>query len=163
RQEIDMLEILGGILVSLLLILLSGLKVVKEHDRLVVYRLGKIKHAKGPGLQMVVPIIDRAHTVDIRVATVPVPTVDTTTRDNHIVRVAAVCMTQVIDPVKAIKNVAEPEKATIELVQSTLISVVHHHGLKELLHERHHIARLVKKELDKRTKEWGTRIKSIEL
>jgi regulator of protease activity HflC (stomatin/prohibitin superfamily) len=157
------MEILGGIIVLTLLMLLSGLKIVKEHNRLVVFRCGKVIGSKGPGMHMVVPLIDRAHTVDTRIVTAPIPPMEVVTKDHRHVKVSAVCMTQIVDAAKALTKMTEPEVATLETVQAVLAATLHHHTLKELLHDRQHIAHILKKELSRRTKQWGIQIKSFEL
>jgi len=157
------MEILGGIFVLSLLMLLSGFKIVKEHDRLVVFRFGKVRESKGPGMHMVVPLIDRTHTVDTRVATVPIPPLEVVTKDSCHVKVSAVCMTQIVDAAKALTKMIEPETATLETIQAVLTDTLHHHTLKELLHDRRHVAHVLKGELSKRTKQWGIKIKSIEI
>jgi regulator of protease activity HflC (stomatin/prohibitin superfamily) len=157
------MEILGGIFVLTLLMLISGVKIVKEHNRLVVFRFGKVIGAKGPGMHMVVPLIDRAHTVDTRIVTTPIPVMEVVTKDNRHVKVSAVCMTQIVDAAKALTKMTDPETATLETVQAVLAATLHHHTLKELLHDRQHIAHILKKELSRRTKQWGIQIKSLEL
>ncbi len=90
-------EIFGGILVLFFLILVSGIKIVREHDRLVIFRFGKIIGHRGPGMQMVVPLIDRSHSVDTRITASSTPTVETTTLDKIPVRLSAMCRFHIND------------------------------------------------------------------
>jgi regulator of protease activity HflC (stomatin/prohibitin superfamily) len=158
-----MVEIIGGILVLLILVVMSGLKIVNEYDRLVVFRLGKCAGVREPGLQLVLPVLERAHVVDMRMATLPIPTIETTTMDNLSVKLSAVCMYQIVDPMRAVMKVDDASKATAELAQTTLRAVVSQHSLHLLLCDRARVNAALKGRLEKQTKEWGVRIASLEI
>jgi regulator of protease activity HflC (stomatin/prohibitin superfamily) len=100
-----MFEIVGGIIVFTIMLLLSGLKVVNEYDRLVVFRFGKAIEVKGTGVQLVVPLIDRVQVVDMRLVTMPVEFVEEDTLDNQTVRVSALCLFRVADPKKMVTKI----------------------------------------------------------
>jgi regulator of protease activity HflC (stomatin/prohibitin superfamily) len=159
----EVFEIFGGILVLTFVLLLSGLKIVKEHNRLVIFRFGKVRNSKGSGLQMIVPFIDRAHTVDTRLMTVAIPPMEIVTKDNFHVQISAVYMSQIVDATRAVTRVSEPGRATLETAQAMLLAVLNKHSAKELVQDRHGITRSLKADLERRTRHWGIRIKSIEI
>ena len=153
-----MYEILGGIIVLTLLILLSGIKIVKAHNRLVIFRFGKIKDSKGPGVQLIIPLIDRSRTIDTRTMTLSIPPLEVITQDNCHVKVSAVCMSHIVDATKAVAATTEPEQATVESAQAVLLSVINRHSIKELVHDRHNITRALKADLQRRSGLCTTRL-----
>ncbi|HEY9786264.1 MAG TPA: SPFH domain-containing protein [Candidatus Obscuribacterales bacterium] len=158
-----MLEICGGILFLSIMVLLSGVKFVREYNRLVVFRLGRVHCSKGPGVQMVLPIIDREVVVDTRIIASPIPTIDCTTADNQKVKLSALCTFQIVDPVRAVLKVDDPIRATIENSQAVLHDVISMHSLQDFILGRGELNCNVKTELSKRTRRWGVRITSVEL
>jgi len=157
------LEILGGILVLAVMVLLSGIKVVKDNNRLVVYRFGRVVATKGAGVHLIVPIVESAECVDTRMMMLDTPILTVTTLDDQTVNVSAVCMFQVGDAKKAVTKVANATEATGTLAQTILRSVVGHNDLKTLQSEQRGINKRLKTALEKQTREWGINIKSVEI
>jgi regulator of protease activity HflC (stomatin/prohibitin superfamily) len=157
------LEIFGGIVVLAIMVLLSGIKVVKDNNRLVVYRFGRVVATKGAGVHLIVPILESAETVDTRMMMLDTPVLTATTLDGQTVNVSAVCMFQVGDAKKAVTKVANATEATGTLAQTILRSVVGHNDLKTLQSEQRGINKRLKTALEKQTREWGINIKSVEI
>jgi len=151
------------IVVFLFLFILSALKVLKEYQRGVVFRLGKVIGLKGPGLVIVWPIIDSMRKVDLRVIAMDVPPQDVITRDNVSVKVNAVAYYRVVDPIKAILEVANFMYATNQLAQTTLRSVLGEATLDELLAERDDINTKLQDILDRMTDPWGIKVGAVEV
>ncbi len=158
-----MFEILGGIIVLTIMVALSGIKVVKEHDRLVVFRCGKAVAEKGPGVQLVLPIIDKAQVVDTRIVTLPVQLIEAMTSDNMSVKVSALCMYQIVDARRAVTKVENVEKAARELAEVALRTAVGNNDLRHLVSDRKRVNFNLKNILDRTTKDFGIRIYKIEL
>lgn len=161
--EGDMFEIVGGMIVLTIMILLSGLKVVNEHDRLVVFRLGKALHTKGPGLQLIIPIIDRAQTVDTRKVTIPIPMLEDTTHDKYQVRMSALLMFSITDPKKSVLKVDDAVRATREFAEVSVRNLIRQHNLVQLMTDRHRLSNSLKAHLNKHTREWGVHVSTIEI
>jgi regulator of protease activity HflC (stomatin/prohibitin superfamily) len=158
-----MLEIIGGMIVLTLMVLLSGIKVVREQDRVVVYRLGRAVDSRGPGLVFILPLIDRVQTVDTRLVTMPIPFIEEVTADDQIVKVSALCMYQIVDPMRAMTKVDDPTLATTEIIQTTLRNAIRQYHLRQLVLNRKPLVFTLKSALDRQTKEWGVRVKTIEI
>lgn len=158
-----MFEILGGIIVLTIMVILSGIKVVKEHDRLVVFRGGKEVLDKGPGVQLVLPVIEKAQVVDTRIVTLPSQLIQAMTSDKMSVKVSALCMYQIVDAKKAVTKVENVSKAATELADMALRTAVSNHDLLHLISDRKRINFNLKNILDRQTKEFGIRIVKIEL
>jgi len=151
------------IVVFLFIFILSALKVLKEYQRGVVFRLGKVIGLKGPGLIIVWPIIDSIRKVDLRVIAMDVPPQDVITRDNVSIKVNAVAYYRVVDPIKAILEVANYMYATNQLAQTTLRSVLGEATLDELLAERDDINSKLQDILDRMTDPWGIKVGAVEV
>lgn len=145
------------------MVILSGIKVVKEHDRLVVFRGGKEVLDKGPGVQLVLPIIEKAQVVDTRIVTLPSQLIQAMTQDKMSVKVSALCMYQIVDAKKAVTKVENVSKAAAELSDMALRTAVSNHDLLHLISDRKRINFNLKNILDRQTKEFGIRIVKIEL
>lgn len=158
-----MFEILGGIIVFSIMVLLSGIKVVKEHDRLVVFRGGKSVIEKGPGLQLVLPVVEKSQLVDTRIVTLPSPIIQAMTQDKMSVKVSALCMYQVIDAKRAVTRVENVSKCAADLAEMALRTAVGNHDLAHLVSDRKRINFNLKNILDRQTKDFGIRIFKIEL
>lgn len=158
-----MFEIVGGIIVLTIMIVLSGIKVVKDYDRLVVFRLGKVVGVRGTGVQLIVPIIERSQSVDTRIYTLPIATMEATTSDNFPIKVSALCMFQINDPIKAVTKVDNATKATGESAQASIRSVVGHHDFRHLMQDRRRLNGLFKSALEKRSRLWGVRVIAFEI
>jgi len=149
--------------VILFLFLVSALKVLKEYQRGVIFRLGKVIGLKGPGLIIVWPMIDAIRKVDLRVVAMDVPPQDVITQDNVSVRVNAVVYFRVIDPKKAILEVENYIYATSQLAQTTLRSVLGEATLDELLSQRDEINAKLQNILDRMTDPWGIKVSTVEV
>ena len=151
------------IAVILFLFLVSALKVLREYQRGVVFRLGKVIGLKGPGLIIVWPLIDNIRRVDLRVVAMDVPPQDVITQDNVSVRVNAVVYFRVIDPKKAILEVENYIYATSQLAQTTLRSVLGEASLDQLLSQRDEINAKLQDILDRMTDPWGIKVSTVEV
>ncbi|HOP69055.1 MAG: slipin family protein [Dethiobacteria bacterium] len=151
------------VVVLLVLFLISAIKVVKEYERMVVFRLGRLIGAKGPGLVFVIPLVDRTTRISMRIVTLDVPTQDVITRDNVTTSVNAVVYYRVVDPNKAMVNVEDYRFATAQLAQTTLRSVAGQAELDELLAEREKLNQLIQKILDEATDPWGIKVTAVEI
>lgn len=158
-----MFEVVGGLAILTALMLLSGLKVVREYDRLVVMRFGKFVGERGPGLQLVVPFIERSQKVDIRVITMPIPPQETMTRDNVPVTTAAVCFFQIVDASRSVTRVEDPIEATGQLAQAALRGIIGQYELDEVLNHRDKLNARLQATVDAQTSPWGIKVNSIEI
>ncbi len=153
------------IVVILLLIWLlrASLRIVREYDRGVIFRLGRVIGAKGPGLFWLIPFVDQMRLVDLRVVTLDVPTQEAITKDNVTVKVNAVCYFRVLDPTAAVVNVANYLLATQQIAQTTLRSVLGQSELDELLAERDQINQQLQQIIDEQTEPWGVKVSVVEV
>lgn len=147
----------------LAVLILSSLRVLKEYQRGVVFRLGKVIGLKGPGIIFVFPVIDSLKRVDLRIITMDVPPQDVITRDNVSVKVNAVTYYRVIDPRKAVLEVTNYMYATNQLAQTTLRSVLGETTLDELLSQRDEINNKLQDILDRMTDPWGIKVVTVEV
>lgn len=154
---------LTTIVVLVVVLIMSMFKVLREYERAVVFFLGRFYQIKGPGLIIIVPIIQQMVRVDLRTIVLDVPTQDLITRDNVSVRVNAVVYYRVVDPKMAINNVENYNEATSQLSQTTLRSVLGQHELDELLAERETLNKDLQSILDQRTDNWGIKIANVEI
>ncbi|RMF94371.1 MAG: slipin family protein [Nitrospinota bacterium] len=146
-----------------LLFLLSSLRVLREYERGVIFRLGKYYKTKGPGLIIVLPLIDRMERISLRLITMDVPPQDIITRDNVSVKVNAVVYFRVMSPEDAVIKVENYLYATSQLAQTTLRSVLGQAELDELLSEREKINESLQDILDKHTDPWGIKVSTVEI
>jgi regulator of protease activity HflC (stomatin/prohibitin superfamily) len=154
----------GGIALLVLLVLaVSGLRVLREYERGVVFTLGRFDRVKGPGLIFVVPGIQQMVRVDLRTIVMDVPSQDVISRDNVSVKVNAVVYFRVIEPGKAIIQVANFYEATSQLAQTTLRAVLGKHELDEMLAERDKLNLDIQKILDAQTDAWGIKVANVEI
>jgi regulator of protease activity HflC (stomatin/prohibitin superfamily) len=156
-------HIIIPIIILVLMFLMSSIKVVREYERIVVFRLGRLIGEKGPGLVLVIPLIDRTVKISMRVVTMDVPSQEVITRDNVTTNVNAVVYYRVVDPNKAIVNVEDYRFATAQLAQTTLRSVTGQAELDELLSEREKLNQLIQKILDEATDPWGIKVTAVEI
>ncbi|OGA70557.1 MAG: hypothetical protein A3G81_21875 [Betaproteobacteria bacterium RIFCSPLOWO2_12_FULL_65_14] len=154
---------LGGALFLLLLLVISSFRILREYQRGVVFLLGRFWKVKGPGLIIIVPGIMQMVRVDLRVVTMDVPAQDVISRDNVSVKVNAVVYFRVVDPQKAIIEVANFIEATSQLAQTTLRAVLGKHELDEMLAERERLNLDVQKILDSQTDAWGIKVSNVEI
>ena len=156
-----MFYILGAVL--LVLFLASAIKVLKEYERGVIFRLGRVIQTKGPGLIILIPVIDKMVKVSLRLVAMDVPSQDVITRDNVSVKVNAVVYFRVMDPTNATIEVENYLFATSQLAQTTLRSVCGQVELDELLAEREKINTQLQNILDKHTDPWGIKVATVEV
>ena len=157
---------LGSIAVALffLLIILSmAIRVVPEYRRLVLFRLGRLVGSRGPGIVFIMPFIDRAITVDLRILTLDVPVQEVITKDNVAIKVNAVVYFRVLEPAKSVVEVENYIVATSQLAQTTLRSVVGSVELDEVLSSREKINQELQKIIDDRTDPWGIKVSAVEV
>ena len=146
-----------------LIFCLSGFKVLQEYERAVVFRLGRLIGAKGPGLVFLIPGIDRMMRVGLRVITTDVPPQDVVTKDNVSVSVNAVILFKVVDPIKAVVNVESYLESTFQYAQTTLRSVLGSVDLDEVLSERESLNKRIQEILDQHTDPWGVKVSAVEI
>ena len=151
------------VLAAVVLFLFSAIKILNEWERGVILQLGRYKLVKGPGLIIVIPIIQRMIKVGLRVEVMDVPTQDVISRDNVSVKVNAVIYFRILDPERAVTQVAEPFVATSQLAQTTLRSVLGQHDLDEMLSEREKLNSDLQQILDKQTDAWGIKVSNVEI
>ncbi|MCG6200918.1 slipin family protein [Psychromonas antarctica] len=152
-----------SVLILIVALLMSMLRVLREYERGVVFFLGRFERVKGPGLVILIPVIQQMVRVDLRTIVLDVPTQDLITRDNVSVKVNAVVYFRVVDPQMAIINVESYFEATSQLSQTTLRSVLGQHELDELLSERDRLNKDIQVILDKQTDNWGIKIATVEV
>ena len=149
--------------IIIVFLLISGIKILKEYERAVIFRLGRMVEPRGPGITYVIPVIEKMIRVDLRTVTMDIPPQDVITRDNVSVKVNAVLYFRVLDPNRAIREVENYLFATSQLAQVTLRSVCGQGELDELLAERDKINTRIQDILDKQTDPWGIKVVLVEL
>jgi regulator of protease activity HflC (stomatin/prohibitin superfamily) len=158
------LVILAVVLFLVVLFLISALKVAREYERGIVFRLGRLfPNPKGPGLFFLIPIIDRMVKVDLRTITLQIPPQEVITKDNVPVRVNAVAYFRIVDPKAAIVQIENYMVATSQIAQTTLRSVLGQHSLDELLSEREKINAILQGIIDEQTAPWGIKVSIVEV
>ena len=149
--------------ILLLAIIISAIRVLKEYERGVIFFLGRFQKVKGPGLIIVIPVIQKMVRVDLRVITYDIPTQDVISRDNVTVHVSAVLYFRVVDPERAIIQVEHFFNATSQLAQTTLRSVLGQHDLDEMLSQRDKMNADIQSILDEQTASWGIKVTNVEI
>ena len=157
------LPLLTILAVLVLSILRASMKIVQEYERGVIFRLGRVIGAKGPGMFFIIPIVDRMVKVDLRVVTLDVPTQEAITKDNVTIRLNAVAYFRVLDPVAAVVNVENYLLATSQIAQTTLRNVIGQVELDELLAEREKINNRLQQIIDEATEPWGIKVSIVEV
>lgn len=146
-----------------LMVVLSAIKIVPEYERGVIFRLGRLMGARGPGLFLVVPVFERMVRVDLRVITMDVPVQEVITMDNVTIKVNAVLYFQVVNPNSAVTKVMDYIRATMQIAQTTLRSVVGQVELDELLAKREKINQKLQQIIDEQTEPWGIKVTIVEV
>ncbi len=154
---------IGPILLILIIILANSIRVLREYERAVVFRLGRLSGVKGPGLIILIPLIDRMIKVPLRTIPMDVPPQDVITKDNVSVTVNAVIYFRVIDPDKAIVNVEDYLFATSQVAQTTLRSVMGQVEMDELLSQRDELNHQIQEIIDSQTDPWGIKVSTVEI
>lgn len=151
------------VIILILYFLSSAIKILKEYERGVVFRLGRIIPLKGPGLVIIWPIIDKLVKVSLRTVTMDVPPQDVITKDNITVKVNAVVYFRPIDPIKAVTEVEDYYFATSQIAQTTLRSVLGQSQLDDLLANREQLNAELQKVIDQQTEPWGIKVSAVEV
>lgn len=149
--------------VLLLTFIRAAIRVVQEYERGVIFRLGRVVGAKGPGLFFIIPLIDRMRIVDLRTVTLDVPKQEAITQDNVTVGVNAVAYFRVINPVDAVVQIEDYQRATWQLAQTSLRNVIGQSTLDQLLQEREVINARLQQILDEATEPWGVKVSIVEV
>ena len=157
------MAVTSTLIIILLIIILSAVKILREYERGVVFRLGRLVGARGPGIFVLIPIVDRMVKVSLRTVVMDVPAQDVITRDNVSIKVNAVVYFRVMYPEKAIVEVENFLFATSQLAQTTLRSVIGQGDLDHLLTDREWINAQLQTILDKHTDAWGIKVSSVEV
>ncbi|MDB6047747.1 MAG: hypothetical protein JWR17_493 [Pseudomonas sp.] len=153
----------GTLLLLLLLVAMSTFRILREYERGVVFQLGRFWQVKGPGLILLIPVVQQMVRVDLRTIVLDIPPQDVITRDNVSVKVNAVLYFRVLDPQRAIIQVEDFLMATSQLAQTTLRAVLGKHELDELLAERERLNVDIQKVLDAQTDSWGIKVANVEI
>src|SRR5881409_3304512 len=158
------LVIVGILLALLVIFLISAIKVAREYERGIIFRLGRLlPEPKGPGLFILIPIVDRMVKVDLRTITLNIPPQEVITKDNVPVRVNAVAYLRIVEPKAAIVQIENFMVATSQIAQTTLRSVLGQHQLDELLSEREKINSILQEIIDEATAPWGIKVSIVEV
>ena len=153
----------GGILIVIVILVVASFRILREYERAVVFMLGRFWRTKGPGLILIIPGVQQMVRVDLRTVVLDVPSQDVISRDNVSVKVNAVVYFRVVDPQKAIIQVADFLNATSQLAQTTLRSVLGKHALDEMLAERERLNADIQQTLDSQTDAWGIKVSNVEI
>ena len=159
----EMQTFFGILLVLVVVLLASMFRILREYERGVVFMLGRFYKVKGPGLVIIIPVLQQMVRVDLRTLVMDVPTQDVISRDNVSVQVNAVIYFRVMDPERAIIQVENYLEATSQLSQTTLRSVLGQHELDDMLAERDRLNADVQTILDKQTEAWGVKVANVEI
>lgn len=162
-MQTESVTILIIIIFFAVILLSAAIRILREYERGVIFRLGRLIDAKGPGLVLLIPIVDRMVRVSLRVVAMEVPSQDVITRDNVSIKVSAVIYFRVIDASKAIVEVENFLFATSQLSQTTLRSILGKSELDELLSEREKINKLLQETMDTHTSPWGIKVSLVEV
>ncbi len=157
------LGVIGALVIIALLLAASAVRILREYERGVLFRLGRLIALKGPGLRFLIPVIDQMVRVDLRTVTLNVPPQEVITKDNITVRVTAVAYFRVIDPDKAITEVENFLVATSQIAQTTLRSVLGKAELDSLLAERERLNQELQTIIDEQTEPWGIKVSTVEV
>lgn len=156
------LQIYLGILIVILIILSQAIKILREYERGVIFRLGRLVGSKGPGLIFLIPIVDRIVRISLRIITMDVPVQEVITKDTVPIKVNAVIYFRVINPENAVVQVQDFVNATSQIAQTTLRSVLGQMELDELLSQREKINQTLQKIVDEHTGPWGVKVTAVE-
>ncbi len=155
--------VIGVIILAVLIVLPMTVKIVSEYERGVIFRLGRLVGARGPGLFLIIPFVDRMVKVDLRVVTMDVPPQDVITKDNVTVRVNAVVYFRVVDPEASVVKILDHIRGTSQISQTTLRNVLGQSELDELLSSREKINQTLQQIIDEHTDPWGVKVSTVEI
>jgi regulator of protease activity HflC (stomatin/prohibitin superfamily) len=154
---------IGVIALVILILIPMAVKIVTEYERGVIFRLGRLVGARGPGLFLIIPFVDKMTKVDLRVVTMDVPPQEVITKDNVTVRVNAVVFFRVVDPEASVVKVLDHIRATSQISQTTLRNVLGQSELDELLAAREKLNQILQKIIDESTDPWGVKVSTVEI
>jgi regulator of protease activity HflC (stomatin/prohibitin superfamily) len=154
---------IGIVIFIAAIFIISGLKILNEYERAVVFRLGRLTPYRGPGVTFIIPVLERMVRIDLRTVTLDIPPQDVITRDNVTVKVSAVLYFRVVDPSRAVTEVANYLFATMQLSQTTLRSVGGQSELDDLLSQRDKLNARIQEVIDSSTEPWGIKVTMVEL
>ncbi len=157
-----LIAIIFGVVIVVILVI-SAIKILKEYERGVIFRFGRLRGAKGPGLIIIIPFVDKMIKVDLRTVTMDVPPQDIITHDNVPVKVNAVVYFRVMDPARSIVKIEKYVLATSQIAQTTLRSVLGQVELDDLLARREKINKELQKIIDEQTDPWGVKVSTVEI
>ena len=157
------LAVIVAVVIIVIVTLLSAIKIVQEYERGVVFRLGRLVGARGPGVILLIPYVERMVKVDLRIVTMDIPAQEVITKDNVTVRVNAVTYFRVLDPQRAIVQIADFVRATSQIAQTTLRNVIGQVELDQLLSDREAINERLQTIIDEQTEPWGIKVSIVEL
>ncbi len=160
---INFLTSAGVLILALLVVASSAVKIAQEYERGVIFRLGRLIGIKGPGLFFIIPFVDRMVKVDLRTITLDIPAQEAITKDNVTVKVNAVAYFRVMDPSRAIVAVEDFRRATFQIAQTSLRSVLGQSDLDSLLIHREEINQKLQKIIDEQTEPWGIKVSIVEV
>jgi regulator of protease activity HflC (stomatin/prohibitin superfamily) len=155
--------VVAAVLVILLLVVSSSVKVAREYERGVVFRLGRLVDTRGPGLFFLIPVMDRMVKVDLRTITLNIPPQEVITKDNVPARVQAVAYFRIVDAKAAVAQVENFMVATLQVAQTTLRALLGQHTLDELLAEQQKINEILQETIDRATEPWGIKVSMVEV
>ncbi|MFC2034281.1 SPFH domain-containing protein [Chloroflexota bacterium] len=155
--------IIGVVVLLIFMVVPMAVKIVQEYERGVIFRLGRLVGAKGPGLFIIIPVVDRMVKVDLRVVTMDVPSQEVITKDNVTVRVNAVVYFRVVDPEASVVKVLDHIRATSQISQTTLRNVLGQSELDELLSQREKLNQMLQHIIDEQTDPWGVKVSTVEI
>jgi len=155
--------VIGIIILAVLILIPMSVKIVAEYERGVIFRLGRLVGAKGPGFFLIIPFVDRMVKVDLRVVTMDVPSQEVITKDNVTVRVNAVVYFRVVDPEASVVKVLDHIRATSQISQTTLRNVLGQSELDELLTQREKLNQMLQRIVDEHTDPWGVKVSTVEI
>jgi regulator of protease activity HflC (stomatin/prohibitin superfamily) len=157
-------EIIAPVTLTIIAILLSGLRIANEYERAVVFRLGRLKGLKGPGLYWLIPLgIETQRKIDLRTNTVDVERQETITKDSVTIKVNAVLWFKIMDPILSVTAVANYYAATYQIALTSLRNIIGQHDLDEILKERDKISAILQQVVDKATDPWGIKVEMVEM
>lgn len=145
-----------------LVLLASAIRIVREYERVVVFRLGRLRGARGPGLVLIIPLIERTRWVNLQIDTADIPQQDVITKDNVTVRVEAAVFYRVVDPIKAVVAIRDYQHGVLRIAQTTLRATLGQHELDDLLANQAVINELLKQIIDSATEPWGVNVVKVE-
>ncbi len=160
-MTIGALVIVVFIIVFALILLASAIKILKEYERGVIFRFGRVRGVKGPGIFIIIPFVDKMVKVDLRIITMDVPPQDIITRDNVPVKVNAVVYFRVMDPEKSVVAIEKYIVATSQIAQTTLRSIIGQADLDDLLSRREKLNKELQKIIDDQTDPWGVKVSTV--